>query len=139
MAVVLNPYLHFNDGKTKEAMEFYKSIFGGKLKISTFGEFPNPSITEEMKDHVMHAVLETDHLQIMASDTDPVGDVTVGGNVELSISGDDEEALRGYFNGLCKDGKITMTLEKQAWGDLFGMVTDKYGINWMVNIAVPKS
>ena len=139
MAVVLNPYLHFNGGKAKEAMEFYQSIFGGDLKVSTYGEFPNPSVTDETKDQVMHSVLETDQLQLMASDSGPMGDGTVGDNVSLSLSGDDEEVLRGYFNGLSKDGKVTVALEKQAWGDTFGMVTDKYGLNWMVNITAPKN
>lgn len=139
MAVVLNPYLHFNGGKTKEAMEFYQSVFGGDLKISTFGEFPNPSVTDELKDQVMHAVLDTDKLQLMASDTGPVGDVAIGGNVELSLSGDDETTLRSYFEGLSAGGSVTMPLERQAWGDLFGMLTDKYGMHWMVNITQPKS
>ena len=139
MAVALNPYLHFNEGKAKEAMEFYQSIFGGELKVSTYGEFPNPSVTDETKDQVMHSVLETETLQLMASDSGPMGDGTVGDNVSLSLSGDDEETLRGYFDGLSAGGKVTVPLDKQAWGDTFGMVTDKYGLNWMVNIAAPKN
>ena len=135
MTVVLNPYLHFNDGKAREAMEFYKSIFGGDLKVSTYGEFPNPSVTDDVKDQVMHAVLETDKLQLMASDSGPMGNGTVGDNVSLSLSGDDEETLRGYFEGLSAGGNVTTPLEKQAWGDLFGMVTDKYGLQWFVNIS----
>ncbi len=139
MSVALNPYLHFNHGDAKRAMEFYKSVFGGDLKISTYGEFPNPSVTDEVKDQVMHSVLESDHLQLMASDSGPMGDGKVGDNVSLSLSGDDTEALTKYFNALGEGGTITLPLDKQVWGDTFGMLTDKFGVHWMVNITAPKS
>jgi len=138
MTVTLNPYLHFNGGKAREVMEFYKSVFGGELKVSTYGEFPNPSVTDDVKDQVMHAVLETPHLQLMASDSGPMGEGTVGDNVSLSLSGDDEAVLTKYFEGLSDGGKVTVPLATQQWGDTFGMVTDKYGMNWMVNITKAK-
>jgi PhnB protein len=134
MSVKLNPYLTFQDN-CKEAMEFYKSVFGGELKLSTFGEFPNPP--EGHEDNIMHAVLESDDITLMASDGMPGGKVNVGDNVSLSLSGDDTDKLTKYFNDLADGGKITMPLDKQMWGDTFGMFTDKFGLHWMVNIAGP--
>lgn len=139
MTVTLNPYLHFNEGKAKAAMEFYTSVFGGELKVSTYGEFPNPSVGEAEKDLVMHAVLESDHLRLMASDTGPMGDVKVGDNISLSLSGDDADSLTKYFDALGEGGAVAVPLSKQQWGDTFGMLTDKFGVRWMVNISTPKS
>ena len=62
-----------------------------------------------------------------------------GDNVSLSLSGDDEGALKGYWDKLSAGGKITMPMSKAPWGDLFGMFTDKFGINWLVNITAPKA
>ncbi|HVQ44470.1 MAG TPA: VOC family protein [Candidatus Saccharimonadia bacterium] len=131
MSVKLNPYLTFN-GNTKEVMEFYHTVFGGKLDLSTFGDFPNPP--EGYADKIMHAALTSDDLTIMASEGMPGGTVNFGDNVSLSLSGDDHEKLTGYFKALSEDGHVTMPLEKQMWGDVFGMLKDKYGINWLVNI-----
>jgi PhnB protein len=135
MSLRFNPYLSF-DGNAKEALEFYKGIFGGKLDISTFGEFPNPP--EGYADKVMHGVLEADDLTLMASETMPGTERQVGNAASLSMSGDDDEKLTKYFEALGEGGKVVMPLEKQMWGDKFGMVTDKYGFLWMVNISAPK-
>jgi PhnB protein len=134
MSVKLSPYLNF-PGNTKEVMEFYKGIFGGDLKMSTFGEFPNPQLPEAYKDKIMHAQLEAGDIVIMASEGRPDQPPKVGDNISLSLSGDDSDKMKKYFNELADGGQITMPLEKQAWGDEFGMCTDKFGINWMVNIA----
>ena len=132
----LNPYISF-PGTARQAMEFYRGVFGGELNMNTFGEFggaggpdgPDP-------DGIMHAQLETPSgYTIMASDTPPGMDVTAGTNISVSLSGDDGEALRGYFQKLSDGGSVTMPLEKQMWGDEFGMCTDPFGITWMVNIA----
>jgi PhnB protein len=128
----LNPYIMFN-GNARDAMEFYQSVFGGELKISTFGEFgaPDPAIA----DKVMHANLETGAgYTLMASDNGPGMDYNPGNTITVSLSGDDE-ALRNYFEKLADGGTLTLPLEKQAWGDEFGQVTDKFGIPWMVNIG----
>ncbi len=132
MASVLNPYISF-DGNAREAMETYRDIFGGDLTISTFGEFGQEG---EGSDGVMHAQLETpDGFTIMASDTAPgMGEVAAGSNFAVSLSGDDD-ALRGYWKGLSEGGAVTTPLEKQAWGDEFGMLTDRFGIPWLVNIG----
>jgi PhnB protein len=134
MQPMLTPYLNFQ-GNTREAMEFYHHVFGGDLKLSTFGEFPNPNTPEDYKDKIMHAVLTTDDLMLMASEGMPGGHVTFGDNISLSLAGSDSEKLTGYFNKLAEGGKITMPLAKQAWGDTFGMLTDKFGVHWMVNIS----
>ena len=127
----LNPYLNFQD-TARAAMEFYKEVLGGDLNVSTFGDMG----ATESTDLVMHASLETPAgLTLMAADTPPGMDFTPGSQISVSISGDDEAELRGYWDGLSQGGTVTMALDKQVWGDVFGMVTDRFGIAWMVNIA----
>ena len=132
MPARLNPYLNFN-GNAREAITFYQEVLGGDVTISTFGEF---GAEGEGSDGVMHAQLETpDGFTLMAADTPPgMGEVTPGSNFAVSLSGDDA-ALRGYFQGLAEGGTVDMPLEKQMWGDEFGMLTDKFGISWMVNVG----
>jgi PhnB protein len=129
----LNPYLSFS-GNTREAMEFYNSVFGGTLVVNTFGEYgeKNP----ELADKVMHAMLETDSgFTLMASDPAPGMEVHAGNNISISLSGDDSDELRGYWDKLSEGGNVQMPLEKQMWGDTFGMCSDKFGLTWLVNIA----
>ena len=129
----LNPYISF-DGDAREALEFYKSVFGGELSLSTFGELggqdaPNP-------DKIMHGMLETDSgFTLMCADTPPGMEHEPGNNFAVSLSGDDGDELRGYWEQLCGDGIVTVPLEKQMWGDEFGMCVDRFGISWMVNIS----
>lgn len=129
----LNPYLNF-DGTTRQAMEFYHSVFGGTLDITTFGEF---GMEGPGSDGVMHANLHTDlDFTLMASDTPPgMPADPPGGSITCSLSGDDEQALTSYWNALAEGGQVRMPLEKQMWGDTFGMCVDRFGIPWMVNIA----
>lgn len=132
MAARLNPYLAF-PGTARQAMEFYKDVFGGTLAVSTFGEFGAPDGVNA--DGVMHALLEADNgFRLMASDLPPGGEHNPGDNISVSLSGDDEQ-LRSYWEKLSTSGTVTMPLEKQMWGDEFGMCTDKFGIPWMVNIT----
>jgi PhnB protein len=131
----LNPYIAF-PGTAREAMEFYQAVFGGNLTLNTFGEFGNQDAA--MADKIMHAMLETDGgYALMASDLGPGMEHVPGNNVTISLSGDDGDALRGYWEKLVDGGQVTMPLEKQMWGDEFGMCTDKFGIAWMVNISQP--
>ena len=133
MASRLNPYISFA-GNAREAMEFYESVFGGTLRLNTFGEYGAADAPEAGK--IMHGQLETDSgYTLMASDTPPGMPHNPGDNVTISLSGDDADELRGYFAKLSEGGSVTMPLEKQMWGDEFGMVADRFGINWMVNIA----
>ena len=132
MSVRLNPYLGFN-GKTREAMEFYKSILGGELVMQSFGE-SGASKSEEQNDLIMHAQLTSGDMVIMASDGGEHNKVDFGNNVSLSLVGEDAVKLTEIFNKLAEGGTVDMKLEKQFWGDTFGMLTDKFGQHWMVNI-----
>jgi PhnB protein len=135
MTSKLNPYLSFQD-TARDAMEFYQSVFGGQLFISTFGEMGDPEAAEA--DLVMHSSLETPSgYTLFASDTPPGMEFAPGSQITVSLSGDDADELRGYWEKLAVDGTVTMPLERQMWGDDFGTVTDRFGIDWMVNIAGP--
>jgi len=137
MQTKLNPYFNFLTN-TRQAMEFYKNVFGGKLTMSTFKEFHSPVAPGE-ENLIMHAQLDTDNgITLMASDTPTGMEYNPGTNIGVSLSGDNENELRGYYQKLIKGGTVTMPLEKAPWGDTFGMLTDQFGINWMVNINAPK-
>ena len=131
MAALLNPYLHF-EATAREAMERYRSIFGGELNLMTFGDM---GMEGDTAGQVMHAQLTTpDGLTLMASDTPPGMTLTRGETVTVSLSGDDEAQLRGWFEALAQGGEVHVPLEKQVWGDLFGQTADEFGITWLVNI-----
>jgi len=128
----LNPYIGFANN-AREAMEFYRDVFGGELTLSTFGEMGAAASGEENK--VMHAQLETPSgFTLMGSDTPAGMTRPEGSNISISLSGDDA-GLRTYFEKLSAGGSVTMPLEKQVWGDEFGMCVDPYGVSWMVNIS----
>jgi len=130
----LNPYLSFPD-TARQALEFYRGVFGGELTLSTFGEAGGAEGPDA--DKVMHGQLETPAgYTLMASDTPAGMETTVGTNISISLSGDDGE-LRRYFAELSEGGTVTMPLEKQMWGDEFGMCRDRFGIAWMVNVSEP--
>jgi PhnB protein len=134
MAVQLNPYLSFRNN-AREAMDFYRSVFGGEVNTSTFGDFQATDDPAE-KDLVMHSQLHGDNgVVLMASDTPDRMPHQPGNNISMSLSGDDEPVLRGYFDRLSDGGTVTMPLEKAPWGDTFGMCVDRFGINWLVNIS----
>lgn len=134
----LNPYLSFRD-TARQAMEFYKSIFGGELSMSTFAEFGQSSDHPGSENLIMHSFLESPNgFKLMGADTPPGMDYQSGGNITISLSGDDEAGLTGYWNKLSDGATITLPLEKAPWGDSFGMLTDKFGIAWMVNIGATK-
>lgn len=136
MSTRLNPYISF-DGNAREAMDFYQTVFGGDLSVSTFGEFGASDSPDA--DKIMHSLLETDHgLALMAADTPEGMEHRVGNNIAISLSGDDAEALRGYWEQLSADGTVSVPLEQQMWGDEFGMCADRFGIVWMVNISQPQ-
>ncbi|MCU1656153.1 MAG: 3-demethylubiquinone-9 3-methyltransferase [Pseudonocardiales bacterium] len=138
MSTQLNPYLSFRD-TAREAMTFYQSVFGGELTRSTFGEFGASDDPAE-QDKVMHSMLATDNgLTLMASDTPNSMDYTPGTNYSISLSGDDDDELRGYWEKLSAGGTVTMPLNPAPWGDTFGMCVDKFGVSWLVNIAGPKA
>ncbi len=133
MKPTLTPYLNFS-GQTGEAMKFYHSILGGELKMQTFSE-AGISTEPLEKDKIIHAALENDTLSFMASDGNAQHPVQMGDNIHMSIVGSDEALLTKYFHGLAEGGKVDMPLAKQFWGDTFGMLTDKFGVHWMVNVS----
>jgi PhnB protein len=133
MSSRLNPYLNFN-GNARQAMEFYQGVFGGELALSTFGDLGAKDSPDA--DRIMHGQLETGAgYTIMGADVTSEMEYQPMTGVSLSLSGDDADALRGYWEKLSASGTITMPLEKQAWGDEFGMCVDQFGVPWMVNIG----
>jgi Uncharacterized protein conserved in bacteria len=136
MTTKLNPYLSFRDN-AREAMGFYQSVFGGELNSSTFAEF-HASEDPAEQDKIMHSQLETTSgFTLMASDTPNSMEFRPGTNFTVSLSGatDDDAELRGYWDKLGEGGTVTMPLASAPWGDSFGSLTDKFGVNWLVNIA----
>jgi PhnB protein len=135
MASVLNPYISF-DGNARQAMDFYKSVFGGSVALNTFSE--SGAQDSSNADKIMHSILETDNgFTLMGSDTPPGMEYNPGNNIAVSLSGDDANELRGYWEKLSDGGTVLVALEKQMWGDEFGMCADRFGVNWMVNISQP--
>lgn len=138
MAVRLNPYLSFRDN-AREAVEFYRSVFGGDLSLNTFAEF-HASEDPAEQDKIMHAMLETPKgLVLMGADTPNSTEYQPHGGVSMSLSGDDEGDLRSYWDALAKGGTIVAPLEPSPWSDTFGMCVDQFGVNWMVNIAATEA
>ena len=137
MATRLNPYISFGDN-ARQALTFYQGVFGGELTLSTFGEFGQPD--SPIADKIMHGQLETPNdLTLMAADTPPGMEHTPGNNIAVSLSGDDADELRGYWEQAVRRRHGTVPLEKQMWGDEFGMCVDRFGIAWMVNITQPQA
>ncbi|MGW7404150.1 VOC family protein [Streptomyces sp. NPDC054833] len=133
----LNPYLSF-DGDARQAMEFYQEVFGGTLDLNVFGDFGQQDAP--FADKIMHGMLETPSgFTLMGADTPPGVERTVGDNFAVSLSGDDDAELRGYWEKLSAGGSVSVPLEKQMWGDVFGMCTDRFGVPWMVNIGGSES
>ncbi|WP_433654139.1 VOC family protein [Nocardia sp. CA-128927] len=131
----LNPYLSFGD-TARAALEFYRDVFGGTLTISTFSEFSDQDAPGA--DLVMHGILETPSgFTLMAADTPPGMEYKPGSSISISLSGEDAGELHGYWERLSEAGTVSVPLEKQMWGDEFGLCQDRYGITWMVNIAAP--
>ena len=134
METKLNPYLGFRD-QAREAMTFYQSVFGGELTLNTFGDFQASDDPAET-DKIMHSQLSTERgLVLMAADTPASMEYTPGSSHSLSLSGDNEAELRGYWEKLIDGADVTEPLQKAPWGDTFGMCTDRFGIQWLVNIA----
>jgi PhnB protein len=133
MSSRLNPYISF-DGNAREALEFYRDVLGGELHINTFGEYGDSEAPEG--DKVMHGQLTTPSgFTLMGADTPPGADYQPPSGFSISISGDDADELRGWFGKLSEGGQVTMPLEKQMWGDEFGMLVDRFGYSWMVDIV----
>lgn len=127
------PYINFG-GHAREAMEFYQKALGGKLDLLAFNQdgAPQPAGPE---DRIMHAYLASDGAAIMGTDGMAEYPATVGDNFAVALSGSDRERLTNAFNMLSEGGKVKQDLKDESWGDTFGWLEDKFGINWMVNIS----
>jgi PhnB protein len=134
MPTTLNPYLSFRDN-AREAMNFYQSVFGGELTLSTCGEFQASEDPAEA-EKIMHGMLTTTQgLVLMGADTPNSMEFSSGSSISISLSGEDEGELRGYYDKLSGGGgTVTVPMEQAPWGDIFGMCTDKYGVSWLVNV-----
>ena len=138
METKLNPYINFK-GDTKKAMEFYKSVFGGHLDMTTYKAAGVPCDPSEL-DNIMHAMLVSDEgLTLMAADTPTGMEYKPGTNVSMSLSGEDEKLLRSFWDKLSAGANLEQPLVKAPWGDTFGMLSDKFGVHWMVNITAKKA
>ena len=134
--VTFNPYLHLR-GTAREALEFYKSVFGGEITANTFKEAGVPVATEE-EGWLMHGQLKSQNVTIMVADSPSShGPYNVPTGISMSLSGfaDDKETLKNYWAKLSEGGKVDQPLVPSPWEDEFGMLTDKFGIAWMVNIS----
>jgi len=137
MASRLNPYLNFS-GNARQAMEFYARVFGGNLSLSTFAEFGAKDSPDA--DRIMHGMLETDAgYTIMGADITSDMEHHPMAGFSVSLSGDDADTLRGYWDKLSASGTTTMPMQKQVWGDEFGMCVDEFGVSWLVNISQPQA
>lgn len=133
----LNPYLNFN-GHARQALQFYQSVFGGELNLNTFADFGGQGSPDA--DRIMHGQLETDAgYTIMAADVPSDMEYHQMAGCSVSLSGDDADALHGYWDKLSASGTTTMPMQKQAWGDEFGMCVDRFGVPWLVNIGQPQA
>lgn len=130
--ISVEPYLFFK-GNCREAMEFYKGIFGGEIFLQTYGQV-GAATDSTPADYVMHASLKGGEVELMASDTAEASPVAA--KVSISLGGEDEDQLRSIFDQLSEGVEVKYPLKKEFWGDIFGSITDKYGIDWLVNISV---
>ena len=129
----INSYLRFN-GNCKEAMSFYKDCLGGELTMQKVGESPmSNNMPQQMQDKIMHATLKTDGFIIMASDLCDESGLVKGNNVSLMLDCDSEEQIRNTYDRLSEGGNKSHPLEQTFWNALFGDLTDKFGINWLMN------
>jgi PhnB protein len=128
----LVPYLHFN-GEAEEVLNFYKDAFGGEIiMLSRYADSPM-QVSDDWKNKIIHARLKFDDNIIMISDSHNGQLALKEGNIQLSVEVDDEKKIVEVFNKMAEGGKVTMPLAKQFWGATFGMLQDKFGVNWMFN------
>ncbi|WP_432487519.1 VOC family protein [Kineococcus sp. SYSU DK018] len=135
MAPRLSPYVSL-PGTAREAPAFYRSVLGGEVTISTFGEF---GVAEGIDpDGVMHGQFDTPSgFTLMVSEAVAGKSSATGSNLALCLFGDDLEQLRGFFTGLAEGGEVTTPLAAQVWGDQYGALTDRFGVDWMVDVSAP--
>lgn len=132
----LNPYIQFGT-ETAEALDFYQSVFGGEVSTMQFKAYGTEGADGDL---IMHGQLDSDAgFTLMAADTPSFMTRQTGSSITVSLSGDEADALRGYWEKLSDGASVNTPLEKQMWGDEFGQLVDKYGVGWLVNIGQPQS
>lgn len=133
----LNPYLHFQ-GNAEEALNFYATALNGTISsVNRYGDSPMPS-DEDYKQKIMHSRLTFAGNMIMISDTFKGKTVSTDGNIQLSVEVENEGEIDSVFNNMAEGGTITMPLQDTFWGARFGMLKDKFGVNWMFNHEMKK-
>jgi PhnB protein len=136
--ISINPYINFK-GNAEQAFNFYKSVFGGEFAfVQKFGEGPqSEKVKPEDREKIMHISLPIGKNVLMASDAIEFmgGKTTFGDNFSISLSVDSKAEADRIFNALSKGGKIDMPMGNMFWGDYFGMITDKFGIPWMISFS----
>ncbi len=135
MSIGVSPYVAFR-GNCREALDFYKAALGAEeLYSQTYGDSPMAEMGNA--DAIMHATLNIGGSNIMFCDDFHSPNFTTGGNISLAIGLDDVDKAKEYFTNLSEGGAVTMPLDKTFWAEAFGMLTDKFGVNWMVNCDAP--
>ena len=138
MSMRLNPYLNWRSG-VREALEYYQKVFGGELNLMTFAE-GGMEVDPSESELIMHGQLETpDGFTLMGADTPASMPLSEGSSISVSLSGDDGDKLRGFWDALLDGGRLTVPLEQAPWGDAFGMLVDRFGVAWLVNISAPSA
>lgn len=134
MTVRLNPYLHFRDS-AREAMTFYQSVLGGDLTLTSFAEAGMPVGSAE-GSRIMHGHLRTESgVNLMGADTPDSMEVDSIGGITMSLSGDDDATLTGYWEALSAGGTVDLPFERAPWGAKFGQCTDRFGVPWLINVG----
>jgi PhnB protein len=132
-----NTYLIF-DGNCRQAMKFYQECLGGELQLLPYSEMPpGVPVPKEAKDRIMHSRLTKGDAILMAMDTSPDRPLRQGNNFSISIECDNVEEIERLFKSLSMEGKVTMPLEETFWAKRFAMLTDRFGINWMLDLEKP--
>ena len=133
----VSPYIAFNKGNCRQAIEFYKNALGAEVLFTqTVGESPMPNMG--LAENIMHCTIKIGDSTIMLCDNPRPKEAAADGNISLAIGLNDPEQAKQLFDNLAKEGAVTMPLAKTYWAEAFGMVTDKFGIKWMVNCDGPK-
>jgi PhnB protein len=135
MPIQLNPYVTL-DGNCEAAVKFWASVLNGEVTLMRMGDSPMP-VPPEAKQRIMHAVIKRGDMVLMASDSMPGQPVTKGGQVSLSLNFDNPQEQQTIWDALIPGGTVEMPLGDQFFGR-FGMLTDKFGLRWMLHYASPK-
>ncbi len=129
----MSPFLRFNDGKCREAMNFYKDALGGELEFMPIGESPMAKdMPKEKHGLIMHSTLTKGDWVLIGSDM-MRDKAVIGDSVGVLLDCESEKEIKDLFSKLSAGGEVFMAPEEQFWGAIFGMCTDKYGIEWMFN------